>query len=185
MTHQPYEDWLFDAPQDLQPQQTLELQSHVARCAGCRDLAEALGQAEALLRRQGQAAPAVGFSMRFQERLAAERIRRHHRQSLLALLFGFAGLSVLVAGITWMAWPYMGSLDGSFWAGVYQFITALAFVEAVGEFASVLLRAAFNALPLVLWVFGLGLITELGVLWVVSFRVLTNPRRMVTNETEY
>lgn len=184
MTHQPYEDWMFEAPEDLLPQQMLELQSHLALCAGCRSLSESLGQAEAMLRRQSEAAPAAGFSLRFQERLEAERARRHSHQTLLALLLSMVGVGVLLAGITFMAWPYRSMIDGSFWAGVYQFLTALELVQMVGQFVTTLLAAVFDALPLILWVFGLGLLTELGVLWVVSFRVLSNPRRILINETD-
>jgi predicted anti-sigma-YlaC factor YlaD len=183
MTHQPYEDWMFEAPQDLDPQQMLELNSHLALCAGCRALAGSLGQAEALLRRQEQAAPADGFSLRFEERLAAERSRRHNRQTLLTFLLALAGVGGLILGLGGLIWPYRSMLDGSLWAGVYQFISALAVVQMVGQFLSVFLRSAFAALPIALWVLGLGLLSQLAVLWVVSFRVLTNPRRMITNET--
>jgi hypothetical protein len=35
-----------------------------------------------------------------------------------------------------------------------------------------------DLMPLAAWVFGFGLFSEMAVLWVVSYRLLTNPRRI-------
>jgi hypothetical protein len=46
------------------------------------------------------------------------------------------------------------------------------------DFFSAAFRAATGVVPVVWWVLFAGLLCELGVLWVVSFRLLTNPRRI-------
>ncbi len=179
MTHQPYEDWLLDEPNMLPMEQASELKAHLANCTDCRSLAEALGQVELRLRQEPQVSPVEGFSLRWQERLEAERLSRHRRQTWLALVLGVATLALLIAVVAVAALPLLQAPDDAFWTSVVRYLNTLGWLQNVGRFMVVFLGACVNVLPVVLWIFGLGVISELGVLWIVSYRLLTNPRRVL------
>ncbi len=53
------------------------------------------------------------------------------------------------------------------------------FVELARDIFGNLLRTATIAVPIAWLIVLAGLISELGVLWIVSFRLLTNPRRIM------
>jgi len=178
MNHLPYEDWLFERPEDLTEQQNAELQTHLEDCMHCRNLIASLGVVEHTLRSAPVFSPAAGFTARWQVRLEVERLKAHRRQVALTLGFSLAGLGALLACLALLSWPWLDSLDATFWAGLYQLLGLYAAVQAVSEFFRSLFLAAFDVLPLALIILGFGLISELGVLWVVSYRLLTNPRRL-------
>ncbi|MFM8321521.1 MAG: hypothetical protein ACKOC5_11460 [Chloroflexota bacterium] len=178
MTHAPYEDWIFEEPDHLSVDQRAGLQAHLQSCASCQALAVSLGQVELRLRQAPQLAPTDGFAARWQVQLAERRLR-HHRQALLALGLGLAALLALLALGLWAAAPYLTNLDASLWVGIYQMIGFYNFAQQVGLFFATLARAAFDVLPMIVWVFALGILCQLGVLWVVSFRLITNPRRVM------
>jgi predicted anti-sigma-YlaC factor YlaD len=180
MTHVPYEEWLFDATEDLSAQQAVDLNQHLEACEHCRTLSASLGRAEQSLRSAPLLAPVTGFAARWQLRLEIERQRIHRRQISLALGISLAGLVTLLTCLVLLFWPYMDSLDATFWAGLYQLLGLYALAQAVGDFFVTLFRATFDILPVVLWILVLGIVSELSVLWVVSYRLLTNPRRLST-----
>lgn len=176
MTHQPFQDWIFEDTLDVT--QADAFQSHLEACAECRSLAGAFRQVENSLRTAPMVAPVPGFTLRWQARLEAERRRQHRSQVGLALAIGLSGAITLLALLAVLFWPALDSLDALLWAAAYQLYIALAFarqaVEVVGDFV----RYLAPALPLVFWVFALGLLTQACVLWVVSYRYMTNPRRI-------
>lgn len=145
----------------------------------CRNLLAALGDVEHTLRSAPTVAPVSGFAARWQLRLEAERRRAHQRQVTMTLGLSLVGLAALLACLVMVTWPWMDALDATFWAGIYQLYGFYTFFQAVGEFFSTMFLAAFDVLPLALWILALGIISELGVLWVVSYRLLTNPRRLI------
>ena len=178
MNHMPYQGWIFEDRQTLDKADISALQSHLAVCAECSALAEDLQQVEQVLRAQPLQGPTEGFTLRWQARLEAERSRQHRRQVGLALMIGLSGALTLLTLLAVLFWPALDSLDALLWAAAYQLYIALAFarqaVGIVGEFV----RYLAPALPLVFWVFALGLLTQACVLWVVSYRYMTNPRRI-------
>jgi hypothetical protein len=177
MTHLPYQDWLFE--DTLDSTQADLWQSHLETCAECRDLEAAFQQVEHNLRTTPQVAPAVGFAMRWQARLELERSRLHKRQIRLAFAFGVGGILILLGLLAILFWPLLDSLDALGWAAVYQLYLVLVFAHQAVDAIAILGRALRPVLPLVLWVMALGLLTQAAVLWVVSYRYITNPRRIV------
>jgi len=178
MNHLPYEDWLFERPEDLTEQQNAELQTHLEDCMHCRNLVASLGVVEHTLRCAPMLFPAAGFTTRWQARLEAERRRAHRRQVALTLGGSLAGLGALRACLALLTWPRLDSIDATFWAGLYQLRGIYSALQAIGQFFRSLLLEVFDVLPLAIVILGFGLISQLGVLWVVSYRLLTNPRRL-------
>ena len=62
---------------------------------------------------------------------------------------------------------------------VYQLYLGLLYFRQVADTFAILAKALAPALPLVFSIVALGLLTQAGVLWVVSYRYITNPRRIV------
>ena len=178
MTHLPYQDWLFDDLQLLSDPQKVELKQHLQTCAECRGLSGALNHVEISLKQKVMAAPAAGFTQRWQARLQEERLRLHRRQTRLTMLMTVSALFTLLSALVIFAWPWLSSLKAVFWAGVYQFYGFYLLLAGIGEFMTSLLLAMTSVIPLVGWVLAFGMVFELGVLWVVSYRLLTNPRRL-------
>jgi hypothetical protein len=116
--------------------------------------------------------------MRWQAKLEAERSRLHKRQIRLAFAIGLGGALVLLGLLAFLFWPLLDSLDSLLWAAVYQLYLAFSFVRQIGGTLADLARVLAPALPLVFWVLILGLLTQASVLWVVSYRYITNPRRI-------
>lgn len=178
MNHQPYRDWIFE--DTLDSLKTDALHSHLEACVECRSLVGAYHQVEHSLRTAPLVAPTQGFNLRFQARLGAERERLHRRQVGLALVFGVGGALALIILLALLFWPLLDSLNGFLWAGAYQLYLAFVFLRQAGEFLAGIARGLALALPLVVWIVALGLFTQALVLWVVSYRYMTNPRRILT-----
>jgi anti-sigma factor RsiW len=179
MNHQIYQDWLFALEDEaLDEQQTSTLQAHLQECIECRRLAQAWQNVEGLLRKSPLVGPQAGFAGRVQARVQADRQRAYRRQTILTLGFYGVGAVLLSALIIYLAWPWLRSPAMLGWAWLYRAFVAYSFFGAVGDFLSTMLRAAARVVPLAGWVLLVGLVSELGVLWVVSLRLLTNPRRV-------
>jgi anti-sigma factor RsiW len=177
MNHQSFQDWLFEDNLDITRSDALH--SHLEACNECRSLVGAFHQVENSLRTAPIVAPTPGFTMRWQARLDAERDRLHRHQVRLAFAIGLGGAFVLLGSLAILFWPLLDSLDALLWAGVYQFYLFFTFIRQAGGTFAALARALAPALPLVFWVLALGLLTQASVLWVVSYRYITNPRRIV------
>ena len=183
MNHQPYLDWLFagDEPNDeplTQPQHTA-LQDHLQSCEACRSLFDAWHKTEAHLQEMTMAAPQPGFTSRWQGRLEAERIRAHRRQIRAMLVFCVGGALLLFTALVILILPWVHSPNLLVWTWLYQVFTIYSFVELAQDLLAGLLQTATGVISITWLVILLGLLSELGVLWIVSFRLLTNPRRIM------
>lgn len=178
ITHTPYLDWLYEERGELDTEQAKALSIHLAECRECRQRAEALRQAEVALHTQVMAAPAPGFVQRWQARLQEERMRAHRLQTRLVLGISLSALITVLCMLMLLSWPYLGSFKLAFWGFAYQVMSYYYLVEGLGEFTASLLTAMAGIIPLFGWMLALGMVFELGVLWVVSYRLLTNPRRL-------
>lgn len=178
MNHLPYQDWLFEEVQTLTDEQVSALKQHLHDCAECRELSSALHQMETSLKLKPMATLVEGFTQRWHARLQDERATAHRRQTRLTLGFILAGLATLLGGMIIFLWPWLSAHEAVFWAAAYQLYSVYLFLAAVGEFLTNLLRAMTQMIPLAGWVLAIGMVFELGVLWVVSYRLLTNPRRL-------
>jgi anti-sigma factor RsiW len=178
MTHQPFQDWLFEDALDAG--QADALHSHLETCADCRSLVGAFRQVERSLHAAPLVAPTPGFTLRWHSRLEAERSRLHHRQLRIAAVIGVSGAVILLGLLAILLWPLLDSLDALLWAGVYQLYLAFVFLRSASETLGAFARGVALVLPVAAWILALGLLTQAGVLWVVSYRYMTNPRRINT-----
>jgi hypothetical protein len=163
MKHQPFEEWLLnDAP--IAPEQRRELESHLRSCAYCAALAET-GMA---LKSVKMAAPAAGFTTRFQARLAAHKVTERRRKFWGAILFGIGGLVFLL----WLASPSLLSFFASpaTWIAslVKWGIFLITTLHAITEAGSVLLKILPGFLPPFAWMILLSSFAGIGLLWSVS-----------------
>ena len=168
MNHQPFEDWLLDE-KPINPKQKLELDAHLRMCNYCTTLAET-GRA---LRSVKRVSPAVGFTARFQERLALQRAADRKRRLWGALLFAFGGLIMLLG----VSAPYLFS----FFADPATRITSLigwgVFVittlQALFRAGSVLLDVVPDFFSPFVWMVLVSAFAGISLLWSVSIWRLT------------
>lgn len=179
MNHQIYVDRIFEDRQDLTTQQVVDLDVHLQSCERCQSLADSLHNLEAAFDQTEMVGPQSGFVTRWEKRLEASRERLHRRQIITTFLSAVAGLALLLGVLIFAAWPWLRTPSLLFWTWIYQLFTIYTYLDAARDFASPLLAGSRGIVAMLVWVFGLGLLSELAVLWVVSYRLLTNPRRMI------
>jgi len=163
MNHQPFEDWLLNEKL-IDPKQKLDLDAHLRICSYCSALAET-GKA---LRSVKIAAPATGFTERFQTHLAARKLAERRRRLWGASLFACGGFVMLA----WIAGPSLSS----FFTSPATWITSLiewgvfliTTLQAIAQAGSVMLRV----MPSFLTPFGFMVLVSafagFGLLWTVS-----------------
>lgn len=181
MNHQEYEAWLFasleqdrkdQGVEPLTPEQQAALGQHLSDCDSCRQLAEAWQVVESEIRQAPQVAPAPGFTSRWQETLLAERRRLERRQTLAMLAFVAGAVVLLTGSLAVLTLPAIQRPVNLFWAWLYEVLSLVEVMDTAGDIG----RALLISLPLPAWILFVGLVTELAVLWLVSLRVLTQPR---------
>lgn len=165
MDHRPYEDWLLD-DERLSLEQERDLRAHLRNCPTCT----ALSQANLALRSSSVIAPAEGFALRFQVRLAAQH-KVQRRQTIIGLcLLAVVGLG----GLVWLLFPYLQYLAlppaqlSSLWISnlIYVALTARA-LQALG---ATLFFVLGSIVPAYVWAMTMALLGGLGLLWMFSFR---------------
>lgn len=182
MNHIPYEDWLLDDPaqsgQYLSEAEKIELDAHLSECPACRGLSSALRQVENQLHRAEAVSPAEGFNLRWLAHLESSRVRIHRKQSIA--MFGVSvGLALgMIVYLIYMAWPLLRTPTVLLWASLYQAIRVLSLANLTREFVANLTVTANISIPPSLWVLAVGIVCQVCVLWLVSYRYLTNPRRV-------
>jgi hypothetical protein len=97
MNHQPFEAWIFD-PGELTREDRRALQAHLQECRQCRLLEQRWQAVHREMRALPLAAPAAGFSQRWQAGLAERRAREQRRQAwkIFGWLAGGAFLFLLM-----------------------------------------------------------------------------------------
>lgn len=182
MNHRIYEDWLFDYLDPdgnmLEEQQNTDLKRHLQTCPQCQELSAALRRVEGQLRRAPQAQPEPGFATRWQARLQEQQALRHRRQALAGLAFGAGAAFLLFGSLVILVLPWLAAPQVLFWNWLYRFFTLASYADVLGDLLAPLFQAAIGSLPLAGWVLAVGLVCEMVVLWLVSFRLATNPRRV-------
>ncbi len=99
MSHQPFENWILDQG-TLSIEERRALQDHLATCKQCQHLERNWQSVHQELRARPLAAPAAGFSKRWQAGLAMRRQRDQRRQAwrIFGGLLGAALFILLVLG---------------------------------------------------------------------------------------
>lgn len=200
MNHQPYEGWPYSKPEQsrehqvfegwlfsklersragqgvepLSPEQEIALEQHLQTCESCRMLAAAWPELEGEMRQTPVLEPAPGFSSRWLAIELADRRRLERRQALASLAFTMGAAVLLGGSLLILSLPVLRTPANLFWAWVYEILNLVSWMDTVQEIGSGLARS----LPVTTWVLLAGLVSQLAVLWVVSLRVITNPRRV-------
>ena len=163
MNHQPFEEWLLN-DKNLTPAETRELDLHLRTCTHCTALS-ATGLA---LRSAPAVAPAAGFALRFQRRLAAQKIAERRRKlwGMIVLLTGGIGLLV------WFIAPYVFAFFSApvEWvtAAIGSFLFIVTSLQALTEVMTVLLRMVPDFIPPYIWMVIVSTLAGLGLLWTIS-----------------
>jgi hypothetical protein len=172
------EEWLLSAS-DLAPEQSQQLQEHLKSCESCRQLAEAWREVEYQLKTSPMRSPEPGFTARWQRRFVEDHLRRQKWQAIsIMAVGGGAALALLTALAIWLIpvvqnpLPYL-----MLWS--YQLTTTFYTVSGVGGALGTVVRAILRLVPGTLWVALLVALGSLGVIWIVAFRKLTSPRRVI------
>ena len=163
MNHRPFEDWLLnDMP--ISPEQKRELDTHLRTCTYCVALIET-GKALSSVK---MVSPAVGFTSRFQTRLAARKVADRHRRFWGTILFVAGGLGILM----WVAGPYLASFFASpatwIFALVGWGIFLITTLQAMAQAGSVLLDVVPGFLSPFAWMVLLSALAGISLLWSVS-----------------
>lgn len=172
MNHRPFEDWLLE-DRPLTPQEARELQAHVRSCAACAAIAES----NLTLHSTRLAAPAAGFTDRFQLRLAARRREQRWRQVIGTLVLVVGGLGLLY----WLAGPFLldmfRSPAGWITAGIGYLLFLLTSFEVLAEATEIMLRVLPGFISAAGWLAIILGTAGLGLLWTLSMRrVARSPR---------
>lgn len=163
MNHRPFEDWLAD-DQPLDPEQKRELQTHLQGCLHCAALAETTLQ----LRSAKMAAPAAGFTARFQRRLAAQRAAERRSRFIGILILAAGGLGLAGWALAPFAIQFLASPSGWITAVVMFFLSLMEMARAVGLIGSIFLRVLPGFIPPFGWMVILSALGGFALLWSVS-----------------
>jgi hypothetical protein len=177
MDHRYFEDWLL-SDQPLDAEQRRELQLHLRTCAYCARQAEV----NLALRASKPAAPAPGFTTRWQARLAAQRQADRRRFTFGVLSLVFSGLLVLgfYAGPVAAAFAASPSTWIQSWAG--YFISLAAMVKSFTQAISVLADIIPDFIPAYGWLVALSSIGGFILLWSVSIWKFTRMPKGIHHE---
>jgi hypothetical protein len=179
MNHQIYLDWLFEDAQDLTAQQSQALQNHLTGCEQCRALTASLKSLESSFSQAEVASPLPGFASRWQTRLSTNREAIHRRQIITIFSILVSLLALFLVLMVVFLWPWLRSPSLLFYTWIYQLFSLYTYADTLRDLAFPIFGASYSAIPWITLIFGLGFFSELVVLWIVSYRLLTNPRRVI------
>jgi hypothetical protein len=168
MDHRPFEDWLLDYP-PLTTDQQHQLNTHLRTCSSCAALAEV----DLALKSVKVAAPAAGFTDRFQVRLLARKQTLRRRN-----FWGFALLTLSVLGLfVWVSWPVLKDLFQSPVNLLASWISSLASFwasfQAIFRAGMVLFKVVPGFVPAYIWAVILFAAGGWSLVWVVSLMKFT------------
>lgn len=175
--HLPFEEWLL-SERSLSAYQEQALNEHLQTCEACRQLDQTWGSVSNLFRTAPVVAPKVGFTIRWAQRQAAERLQKQRRQAWI--IFGIVALNAVVF-LTLLASQVVAMMTSpAQWLLVKMYFVT-RYLAVVG-----LLDTIFDAIsqttvafPLIGLFFLVGLASFFSVLWVVAYRQLTSQTRRV------
>jgi len=184
MTHQPYLDWLLVNPdrpiETLTSDQRAALQFHLDECLECQRLSAAWQAVNIELQAAPLMEPAPDFTARWQTRLEASRRRQHRRQSMIIFAMSLGLAFILLTILATLVWPIFQSPRLLLWTYLYQLVRWASLLSSAQQFISSILQGTALSLSPLGLIFAAGGLTLLAVLWVVSYRALTNPHSIST-----
>ena len=163
MNHQPFEDWLLN-DKNLTSAEKRELDLHLRTCTHCTALS-ATGLA---LRSANVVTPAAGFTVRFQQRLAAQKIAERRRKLWGMMVLILAGLGLL----GWFAAPYVYAfiLSPVEWitTGIGYFLFVITSMQALTQIMAVLAHILPDIIPPYVGMVIVSALAGFGLLWTIS-----------------
>jgi hypothetical protein len=163
MNHRPFEDWLLE-DQPLTPEQKRELQSHLRTCEACAAIAES----NLALHSVRMVSPAVGFTERFQKRLAEQRKAARIRQIIGALVLVIGGLGLIFFLFGPLIQDAMSSPAAWITTAVGYFLFVLTSIQTLSEVGFILMRVIPTFISPFGWLVLLSLFGGFGLLWTIS-----------------
>jgi predicted anti-sigma-YlaC factor YlaD len=177
MNHRPFEDWLL-SDEKLAPEQSRDLQDHLRACDRCRQLEAGLGSIAHLFHTAPAAAPAPGFTQRWQTRLAAQNLARQRRQTWV-LFFLMTVVSLVL--LAWLGGQIVETLRSPVQIQLLKalYLSMLAAIVRFGQSIQDIARQIALGLPLLGLVAFTGITSFLCALWVVAYQQLTSASRRI------
>ncbi len=178
MNHQFFETLLLSDSELTQVESTM-LNEHLQTCEACRQLSEAVGEVDNLFHNAAVVSPANGFTERFQVNLARDTRRRQRTQTILLFSLGLGSIGALFLLLGFTILPVFISPITILWAELFNLVSWLSSVETIVNIVSTLFRAAYTVVPPSLWIALAFAFMGLCVVWIVAFKQVTAPRRLV------
>ena len=179
MNHQLFEDLLFIDRRSLTAQESLTIDEHLKECESCRRLLITWKDVEGVLENPAFAEPMPGFSSRFSQRWELEHKLHERRTGLFMLVASLSIAAILFLVLGLLIWPIFRNPSVLIWSYFYQYAEIATFIQELQVFIITLLRTTSKVIPFSVWILISGIICELIVIWLVSYRLLTNPRRVI------
>jgi len=177
MNHRLFKDWLL-SEEPLTTDQKQALQEHMLDCESCRNLEQSWDEVQVFFQKLPAVAPAPGFTLRWQERLTAQRMQRqrYYAWGMIAL----TAVAVLVLCVLFSAQIVEALRSPAEWLLVWftRTFTLVSIIYAAQNFLSSI-SEALPALSFIGLFFTTGVISFMSVLWLATYRTLTTARRYV------
>lgn len=177
MNHQPFKEWLL-SDEPLTAEQSRVLSEHLQGCASCSQLETGWSEVQALIQRRPEAAPAPGFTDRWQARLAARHLKKQRQQVWIAL--GLILLAaILLAGYLFLqASSVLRSPSQLLLLWISQLTNLYGTLYELREYLRFLFRV-MPIVPITSVILAVGVLSFLSVSWVATFKQLITTRRII------
>lgn len=187
MNHQTFE-YLILKDEPLLLEEAEQLKQHLAQCESCSQLSNGWKAVEWQLDHPVLAAPAEGFANRWMSRLEVERRQSHRRQNTIFITLSLVAVVLLSLGILFISLPLIQSPEILFWTYLERLLSFAVMIDILKDLTLSLYitfgqqfsenNAWITYMPIGM-IFLSGMVFEFLVLWFVSLRWITRPRRIV------
>ena len=173
------EEWLL-SDADLAPDDAARLEHHLETCTSCQHLSQAWREVEVEFTRAPMLTPAPHFTKRWETRLVAERLKRERTQTILVLYLCAGSVLVLLAWLCFWAYPMIKSPYPLLLVSIYQLTVSIRYFASMGDLFFSVIQAITSLVPATLWIALSVALGSLGVLWIIAYKKLISPRRVLS-----
>ncbi len=173
MNHQPFEDWLL-SKETLDPEQKAGLNQHLQSCSNCANLAAAWQAVEQEIAHTPQAAPAPGFTTRWQARLAEKRAQRQRRIAWWVIALSLLGALGFFLLPNWQRITSL-SLSQLLVSGLYSLTLLFARIDSAEVLFRLFLREVNPVIPIAVVSSFATILSVLSLIWIASLVKIYNP----------
>jgi len=177
MSHHPYEEMIL-ADEILSSEQQLDLQQHIQKCEACSQLSSAWEAVHYNLNTSIMVEPAPHFVNRWQARLEVDRFANHHKQNRLMFMITWGAVLVVFGLLVYFTLPIFQEPKVFILTYLYQLLNWLSVVNFVQNLSQTIAGGTYGGISVLWLILAAGILTFLGVTWLVSIRYLTSPRRV-------